>query len=179
MSDLYVKVQKERRPKWDHTIWYWGAAAAVITVAILTPVLLMSIHQYRFHGFLRDVSSSSLYARIGAVTCTVDGKTDTVTTDELSKLLMMLTDGGCGKPMRKLPQEAPFRVDFYDGAVLKLWRGEIKDSYTGDMIPSLIVSFVNKDGKAYSYLTHLLSVRDLRYVLPDVAKEWVERNIDA
>ena len=179
MSDLYAKVQKERRPKRDHTIWYWGAAAAVITVAILTPVLLMSIHQYRFHGFLRDVSSSSLHARIGAVTCTVDGKTDTVTTEELSKLLMMLTDGGCGKPMRKLPQEAPFRVDFYDGAVLKLWRGEIKDSYTGDMIPSLIVSFVNKDGKAYSYLTHLLSVRDLRYVLPDVAKEWVERNIDA
>ncbi len=176
VRDMYEKVRKDRRPKWDRTIWYWSAVAAVMVVALAIPIVSMARHQYRFHGFLQDVSSSSLHARIGAVTCSVDGKTDTVTTEELSKLLVLLTDGGCGKREKQLPSYDSFRIDFPDGAVLELWRGEIKDAYTKEMLPALIVAFDNKEGERYSYLTYKISVKNLQGILPDVAREWIARN---
>ena len=178
MSDVYEKIQKGRKPKWDRTIYYWSAVAIVIVVALSIPIISMASHQYRFHVFLKDISSSSLLAKTKSVTCTVDGISGTMTDGDLSKLLMLLTDGGCGKPEKILPERDSFRIDFPDGAVLELWRGQIKDAYTKEMIPSLIVSYVGKGGDRYSYLTHKISVKDLRGILPDVAKDWITRNSD-
>lgn len=176
MSDVYDKVQKGRRPKWDRTIWYWSAVSAVIVIALAVPIVTMARHQYRFHVFLQDMSASSLYARVDTVSCTVDGKTDAMTTEQLSDLLVLLTDGGCGKQERRLPAYDSVRINFPDGATLELWRGKIKDAYTKEMLPALIVSFVNKDGERYSYLTYKIAVKDLRGILPDAAREWIIGN---
>ena len=176
MSNMYEKVQKNRRPRWNRTVYIWGAVALVITVAVLTPIIYLASHQYRFHRFLQDISKSSVLIKDETVKCYVGGKTGTMTNEDLSGLLMLLSDGGCGRSETKLPPERPVRIEFPNGASLELWKARTKDAYTKEIIPSLFVSYVDQNGNRFSYITHKLSVSYLTSVLPDEAREWIARN---
>ena len=176
MSNVYERVQKNRRPRWDRTVYIWGAVALVITVAILTPIIYMASHQYRFHRFLQDISQSGVVAENETVKCCVDGKTGAMTSEDLSSLLVLLSDGGCGRSVKKAPTGDTVRLEFPNGALLELGKARTKDAYTKENIPSLFVSYVDQSGSSFSYITHKLSVSYLASVLPEEAKDWVARN---
>lgn len=175
MTDAYQKIKKGR-PKWDKTIYIWGAVSIVIAVAILVPSYLAWSHSYRFHGFLQNLAVSCDMADGENAVCYVDGKSAPITHEKLGKLMELLTDGGCGKKENRLPKADSCRIVFPNGSVLELWRGEVKDSYTKEMIPSLYVSYTDAGGSRYSYLTHVISVKDLRGILPNAADDWITRN---
>lgn len=175
MSDLYGKIQKNQRPRWDRTVYFWGAVALLITIAVLTPIIYMAGHQYRFHRFLQDISKSSVLIKDATVKCYVDGKTATLKKEDLSCLLMSLSEGGCGRSETKNPTGDMVRIEFPNGAVLELGSARTKDAYTKDNIPSLFVSYVDQNGDRFSYITHKLSVSDLSSALPDEAKDWIVR----
>ena len=175
MSNAYEKIRKGR-PRRDKTLYIWGAVAVAVFAAILIPSYLAWSHQYRFHGFLQNLAISSSMAEGEYAVCYVDGDSAPITSEQLDKLLELLTDGGCGKKESRPSKNDTCRIVFPNGSVLELWRGEVKDSYTKEMIPSLHVSYSDAGGDRYSYLTHVISVKDLKGILPHAADEWIERN---
>ena len=176
MTDAYHKIKKGR-PKWDKTIYIWGAVSIAIVAAILIPICLAWSHMYRFHGFLQNLAVSCDMEDGEYAVCYVDGKNSPITHEKLGKLMELLTDGGCGKKENRLPKSDACRIDFPNGSVLELWRGEVKDPDTKEIIPSLYVCYTDAGGDRYSYLTHVISVKDLRGILPSAADDWIRRNL--
>ena len=170
---MYENVNPPSTPRHDVKLII---AAVVLLAVLILPVAVHGGHIYRYHNFMGDISESCIASKWGtAAVCTVDGKSEEMTQEKLSQLLMYLMDGGSGGARYRLPKEEPLRIAFADGAVLELWGAQMKDSYTREPIPSLFVSYVNAEGKRFSYITNQISTSTLLGTLPTIALDWIER----
>ena len=174
---MYENMNPPRMKKHEWGLTVIILVPVVLIVLIFLPTVLFAGHINRFHDFMQDISRSSIASREKPAVCTVDGKSEPMTKEELSKLILHLLDGESGARRSKLPEEEPLTVTFSDGAVLQLWGAEMKDSAGGKPIPSVFVSYVGTGGKRFSYITHKISTVALMDSLPEIASDWVQRGV--
>lgn len=174
---MYENMNPPRTKKHEWGLTVIILVPVVLIVLIFLPTVLFAGHINRFHDFMQDISRSSIASREKPAVCTVDGKSEPMTKEDLSRLILHLLDGESGARRSKLPEEEPLTIMFSDGAVLRLWGAEMKDAAGGKPIPSVFVSYVGTGGKRFSYITHKISTMALMDSLPEIASDWAQRGV--
>ena len=174
---MYENMNPPRTKKHEWGLTFIILVPVVLIILIFLPTVLFAGHINRFHDFMQDISRSSIASREEPAVCTVDGKSEPMTKEELSQLILHLLDGESGARRSRLPEEEPLTVAFSDGAVLQLWGTVMEDAAGGKPTPSVFVSYVGPRGKRFSYITHKISTAALADSLPGIASDWVQRGV--
>lgn len=177
---MYEHVRKNAAQKRDVMIWVGLAAAIILFLSVIIPVIIGARAQHLYHTMFQEMAHSSVYSRNHASAWLYVGDEKYFyRADRTSALFTFLADGGAGKPQKEenLPDRDYVLVDFGDGATLQIWYAKVKGNYGGPLQDGLFLSYVNPEGKRYSYTTSALYVSELLpYVSPE-ADEWLEAGI--
>ena len=173
---------RERKPtngqKTDIALWTSLAIAAALLLSVIIPVIVGARAQNLYHTVMREMSQSVFYSRNHASAWVYVGEErEFQRADVTSGLLAMIADAGAGKPQKELPDAEDVRVEFGDGATLQIWYAKVKGNYGGQPEDGLFLSYVNPEGKRWSYTTHYLDAKTLIPYMPTIADEWLEQGL--
>ncbi len=176
---MYENIKKNTANRKDVSIWVGLIIAIVLLLAVIIPVIIGARAQHLYHTMFKEMAHSSVYSRNHASAWLyVDGEKYFYRADRTSGLFTFLADGGPGTPQKEkdLPDTECVMVDFGDGATLQIWYAKVKGNY-GGIVDGLFLSYVNPEGKRFSYTTPMLYVSELIPYLSPEADEWLEAGI--
>lgn len=168
---------KERKGR-DLPLWIGLAASAAVILSVIIPVVIGAYAQHNYHMMFQEMARSSVYSRNHASAWLyVDGERYFYRADRTSGLFTLLAEGGSGKPQKELPDSDCVLIDFGDGATLQIWYAKVKGDYGGPAIDGLFLSYVNPEGRRYSYTTSWVYVKELIPYLSPEAEDWLDAGI--
>lgn len=134
----------------------------LLVMAIVVGLLIWGWKYHTdYRDFLTDYSDSTHYAYIhNSMQAQINGQSHTVLRENIYTTYAAITSRGSGR-VRKPPKEAPEAVlTFGDGSYMELWMVDIKNATNG-VTRGLLVSYVNPEGKRYSYDSDRLKMQIL------------------
>jgi hypothetical protein len=177
---MYENIKKDAANRKDVSIWVGLIFAIAVMLAVIIPVIIGARAQHVYHTMFREMAHSAVYSRNHASAWLYVGDEKYFyPAERTSELFTFLADGGSGKPQRErdLPNTEYVLLDYGDGATLQIWYAKVKGNYGGPLQDGLLLSYVNPEGKRYSYTTNALYVSELEPYLWPEAEGWLERGI--
>lgn len=172
---MYERTRHSRTPKRDVPLRLWIIGGVALLILLAVPLFFAGRSQYRFRGFVKDMMSSTLYAREhGGVTCTLEGEDLPLTSNQVSGIYQTLTVAGGGKTRKELPEAEELVIDFGDGSSLRLWGTKIVEPNEKKLVNGVVVSYVDQEGKTFSYDTDQIDLRAFSAHLPGEAEPWIQ-----
>lgn len=173
---MYARVLAHRQPRRSRTLTVTGAICAVLLLTVVVMVGIALRNQLRFWNFVGNLSDGITYAyENDCLRAEVDGTQIRVSDKNMYKVYNYIVQGKAGREQRKLPQEpCGASLDFGNGATLRLWAVDAKDS--SGRSKNLLLSFQDPEGNTYSYTTSKLLLENFttNYLYPGSNEPWEE-----
>lgn len=173
---MYDRILTERKPHRPKALAVTGAICAVLLLTVLVLVGISLRNQLRFWNFVGDLSDGITYAyENDCLRAEVDGTQIRVSDKNIYKVYNYIVQGKAGREQRKLPQEpCGASLDFGNGATLRLWAVDAKDS--SGRSKNLLLCFRDPEGDTYIYTTSKLLLENFttNYLYPGSNEPWEE-----
>lgn len=125
-DEMLAKLRAPTSRHADRPLWLSIAFVAVVSAAILLPMVYMVWYTFHWRDYISAISASTTQAyRFGSLEGTVEGSEVQVTGEHMYALYDRMT-GHMGKLYRNAPDEAPrIALQYSDGAALEVWEVKI------------------------------------------------------
>lgn len=127
----------------------------IISIVIFVGSIGYAVYSQRqYWNYVEDLSASTVYAyEHEGLKVTRGEETFSVTGDKVYRPYQVISEGGQGKPRRKVLRKNPdLKIEFGDGSKMLLWHVPVKNADTLDGY-GMLIRYENAEGKIYCYDT--------------------------